>query len=111
VFALCVILVLWEAWLAPIRQGGSWLALKAIPLFLALPGVFSRNPYTAQWLSLLLPLYAAEGLVRAWTEPGRIRMLALAEVLLALVAFVAIIFAARARRNTLTHGADQNTPR
>lgn len=95
VLALCALLVLWEIWLAPIRLGGSWLALKALPLGLALPGLFRRRLYTRQWLSLLLPLYAAEGIVRAWTEPGRIRALALAEIVLALVAFVAIMAAAR----------------
>jgi uncharacterized membrane protein len=95
VLALCAMLVLWELWLAPIRDGGSWLALKALPLALALPGLFRRRPYTRQWLSLLLPLYAAEGIVRAWTEPGRIRALALAEIVLVFVAFVAIMVAAR----------------
>ena len=106
VLALCAILVLWEIWLAPIRQGGSWLALKALPLGLALPGLFRRRPYTRQWLSLLLPLYAAEGIVRAWTEPGRIRMLALTEIVLALAAFAAIMAAARAGRRTAAKGAD-----
>ena len=94
--ALCAILVLWEIWLAPIRQGGSWLALKALALASALPGLFRGRLYTRQWLSLLLPLYAAEGIVRAWTEPGRIRVLALAEIVFALVAFIAIMAAARA---------------
>lgn len=97
VLALCAMLVLWELWLAPIRDDGSWLALKALPLGLALPGLFRRRPYTRQWLSLLLPLYATEGIVRAWTEPGRIRVLALAEIALVFVAFVAIMVATRHR--------------
>jgi len=104
VLALCVILVLWEMWLAPIRPGGSWLALKVLPLALALPGLFRRVPYTRQWLSLLLPLYAAEGIVRAWTEPGRIRVLAIAEIVLAAVAFTAIMVAARRRRRAAAAG-------
>jgi type IV pilus assembly protein PilE len=95
VLALCAMLVLWEIWLAPIRHGGSWLALKALPLALALPGLFRGLPATRQRLSLLLPFYAAEGIVRAATEPGRIRVLALAEVALAVVAFVAIMVMAR----------------
>ena len=98
VLALCCVLVLWEIWLAPIRQGGSWLALKALPLALALPGLFGQRRYTRQWLSLLLPLYAAEGTVRAWTEPGRVRALAAAEIVLSLIAFVAILMLARSRR-------------
>lgn len=98
VLALAAILILWELWLAPIRQGGSWLALKALPLALALPGLFRQRLYTRQWLSLLLPLYAADGIVRAWTEPGRVRALAAAEIVLALVAFIAIMVVARSRR-------------
>ena len=95
---LCVIIILWELWLAPIREGGSWLALKAVPLALALPGLLRRTRYTRQWLSLLLPFYAAEGIVRAFSEPGRVRMLALTELLLAAIAFVAIMLLLRKRR-------------
>ncbi len=99
--ALCGLLVLWEMWLAPIRPGGSWLVLKAIPLCFALPGVFKRRAYTRQWLSLLLPLYLAEGIVRGWSEPGRIRALASAEIVLALIAFVMILVIARRLRREL----------
>ena len=91
VVALCVLLVLWEMWLAPARAGGSWLALKALPLALALPGLFRRARYTRQWLSLLLPFYAAEGIVRAFSEAGRVRVLAVAELLLALITFAALL--------------------
>ena len=104
VLALCALLLLWEAWLAPIRPGGSWLALKALPLALALPGLYHRLRYTRQWMSLLLPLYAAEGIVRAWTEPGRVRAFALAEIALALLAFVAIMAASRRRKDTAPGG-------
>ena len=105
VLALCAVLILWEAWLAPVRPGGSWLALKALPLALALPGLFQRRLYTRQWLSLLLPLYAAEGIVRAWSEPGRVRALAAAEIVLSLLAFVAILALARSRRSAAATGA------
>lgn len=98
VVAMCVLLVLWEMWLAPVREGGSWLALKALPLALALPGLFRRARYTRQWLSLLLPFYAAEGIVRAFSEAGRVRVFALAELLLAGVAFAAILILLRKPR-------------
>lgn len=110
VLALCAILVLWETWLAPIPQGGFWLALKAVPLGCALPGLFRRVPYTRQWLSLLLPLYAAEGIVRAWTEPGRVRVLALAEITLAVLAFVAIMAIARGGRHHPPRSAGCGSP-
>jgi len=89
--ALIGVLILWEAWLAPIRPGGSWLVVKAVPLCLALPGLMRRNLRTAQWLTLLLPPYLAEGVVRAWSDPGRVKAFASAEIVLAVIAFVAAI--------------------
>jgi uncharacterized membrane protein len=96
--ALAGLLVLWEAWLAPIRPGGSWLVLKAAPLIAALPGLARGRRYTAQWLSLLLPFYAAEGIVRAWSESGRVPLLAAAELALASGAFALTLLVARRRR-------------
>ena len=98
VLALAGLLVLWEVWLAPIRAGGSWLALKALPLALAVPGLRAGRTYTRQWLSLLLPFYLAEGIVRIASETGRVRLLAGAEILLALAAFGAILALARQAR-------------
>ena len=97
--ALIGVLILWEAWLAPVRAGGSWLVLKALPLALAVPGLLGRRVYTRQWLSLLLPLYAAEGIVRAWSEPGRIRALAAAEIVLAAIAFAMALVVLRRSRS------------
>ena len=96
--ALIGVLVIWEAWLAPVRPGGSWLVLKALPLAVAVPGLLARRVYTRQWLSLLFPLYVAEGVVRAWSEPGRVRALAAAEIVLALIAFVSTLAVLRRRR-------------
>ena len=91
VLCLFAVLVLWEMWLAPIRAGGSFLSLKALPLAIALPGLLRGNRYTRQWLSLLLPFYAAEGIIRAFSEPGRVRLLASVEIALAAAAFAAIV--------------------
>ena len=33
--ALIVLCVAWEAWLAPLRPGGSWMILKVVPLLAA----------------------------------------------------------------------------
>ena len=96
--ALAGLLVLWEAWLAPLRTGGSWLVLKALPLALALPGLARGRRYTAQWLSLLLPFYAAEGIVRAWSEAGRVPLLACGELALAVLAFALTLLVARRRK-------------
>ncbi len=44
--ALIALGLAWELWLAPLRPGGSWLALKVLPLTLALPGVLKLRMYT-----------------------------------------------------------------
>ena len=65
--ALAALCVAWELWWAPLRPGGSWLALKAVPLALPLAGLLKRRMYTYRWVSLLVWLYFTEGVVRAWT--------------------------------------------
>ena len=36
----------WELWLAPLRPGGSWLVLKALPLCIPLAGLLKNRMYT-----------------------------------------------------------------
>ncbi|WP_062606694.1 DUF2069 domain-containing protein [Caballeronia calidae] len=86
--ALIVLALLWELWLAPLRPGAWALALKALPLACALPGVARRNLYTLQWASMLVLLYLAEGVVRGMTDAGLSASLAWLEALLALAFFV-----------------------
>jgi uncharacterized membrane protein len=114
--ALIVLSLLWELWLAPLRPGGSALALKAIPLAFALRGTFRRNVYTLQWASMLVLLYLAEGIVRGMTDGGLSARLGWIEALLALVYFVcALAFVApfkraarAAKRQGIKAAADQN---
>lgn len=87
----------WELWLAPIQPGGSWLALKVLPLAAALPGVLSGRPYTVQWSTLLIWLYAAEGATRAYTDLGLGAWLAAAQFVLAVAYFAAAVAWLRAR--------------
>lgn len=69
--ALALLEISWELWLAPLRPGGSWLALKALPLLALWPGVARERTRAWQWTLLLLPWYFAEGVVRAFSEGGR----------------------------------------
>jgi uncharacterized membrane protein len=57
-------------WLAPLRPGGSWMALKVLPLLIPLRGVLKRDIYTLQWSSMLILLYFIEGSVRATSMSG-----------------------------------------
>ena len=94
--ALTFLCVAWELWLAPVRAGGSALALKALPLLLPLFGVLRGKRYTYQWSSMLVLAYFTEGVVRAWSERGPGRMLAVAEIVLSLSFFMAAVLYARA---------------
>jgi len=86
--ALIALSLAWELWLAPLRPGGSALALKAIPLLFALRGTLRRSVYTLQWASMLVLLYFAEGIVRGMTDGGLSARLGWLEALLALAFFV-----------------------
>jgi uncharacterized membrane protein len=97
--ALILLEVLWELLLAPVRPGGSWLALKALPLALLWLGLSRGVRRAGQWLSLLLPLYAAEALVRALTEVGRHRIVALTVLIVAVAAWGALLAALRKPRH------------
>jgi uncharacterized membrane protein len=93
--ALILLSVSWELWLAPLRPGGSLLALKALPLTLPIAGVFSGKRYTYQWSSMLILAYFAEGITRAWAERGTSQILALIETFLTLAFFAAAVSYAR----------------
>jgi uncharacterized membrane protein len=89
-FGLASLIVLglaWELWLAP--TGTGTLALKVLPLALCVVGLLRHRMYTFRVLSLLLWLYFMEGAVRAWSEAGMGRVLALIEVGLCLLLFAA----------------------
>jgi len=97
--ALILLCVAWELWLAPLRPGGSWLALKTLPLLAPLPGVLRGRVYTCQWALLLVPAYFTEGVVRAWSESGLAGQLASVEIALALAFFVSAIGHVRLNRH------------
>ena len=105
--ALIALTLAWEIWLAPLRPGGSLLALKALPLALPLGGVLSARRYSFQWSSLLILAYLLEGLVRCWSDESISRLLAFLEVALALAYLSAAISYVRASRRP--HGAGDGT--
>jgi uncharacterized membrane protein len=96
--ALIVLCLAWELWLAPLRPGGTLMALKALPLALPLGGVLSGRRYTYQWSSMLILAYFAEGVTRGWSETGASQKLALLEIALSLAYFAAAVSYARATK-------------
>jgi len=97
--ALILLCLAWELWLAPLRPGGSLLALKALPLALPLAGILGGKRYTYQWSSMLILVYLAEGVTRAWSERGTSQLLASMEILLSLLFFAAAVSYARLTRD------------
>ena len=101
--AACVGLIVlglaWELWLAPLRPGGSWLALKVLPLVRPAGRACCKNRmYTYRWVSLMVWLYFTEGVVRAWSDTNGVgQVLALVEVLLCLALFAACAWHVRLR--------------
>lgn len=88
----------WELWLAPIRPGGSLLALKTVPLLIPLFGVLHGKRYTFQWSSMFILLYFTEGVTRGWADTGLSRQMALGETALSLVYFAAVVAYSRLTR-------------
>ena len=97
VLGLIVLGLLWELGLAPLRPGGSWLALKVLPLCLPRAGLLKHRMYTYRWLSLMVWLYFIEGTVRATSDRAPSSWLAMVEVVLCLVLFIACTMHVRLR--------------
>jgi uncharacterized membrane protein len=93
--ALIVLGLAWELWLAP--TGNRSLALKVLPLALALTGLLKQRLYTYRWTSLLVWVYFAEGATRAASERGIGATLALLEAVLCLLLFAACVAHVRSR--------------
>jgi uncharacterized membrane protein len=107
---LIVLGLAWELWLAPLRPGGTLLALKVLPLCFPLTGLLKNRMYTYRWLSLMIWLYFTEGVVRAWGDTAPSNYCALLEVLLCVVLFVACAMHVRLRiRHAKNNPAPDNT--
>lgn len=96
--ALCVC---WELWLAPLKGGTGALALKALPLTLAIAGMLKHKLYTYRWMSLLIWLYFTEGVMRAMGDHGLSQALAGIEVTLSVALFTADALYVRLRLRVL----------
>jgi uncharacterized membrane protein len=106
VLALIALAMAWELYLAPLRPGGSWLVLKALPLCIPLAGLLKNRLYTYRWVSLVVWLYFIEGVVRAWSDKAPGNYLAMLEIVLCISLFVACTLHVRLRLGP--RGANKN---
>jgi uncharacterized membrane protein len=104
---LVVLGLLWELWLSPLRPGGTWLALKVLPLCIPIAGILKNRMYTYRWVSLVVWLYFIEGVVRAWSDKAPGNYLALVETILCLVLFTACTLHVRMRQRNAKVAAAQ----
>ena len=102
---LIILGLAWELLLAPLRPGGSWLALKVLPLCLPLAGLLKNRMYTYRWVSLLVWLYFTEGAVRAYSDAAPGNYLAMVEVFLCLTLFTACALHVRLRLKNVADAA------
>ena len=86
---LILLSLAWELWLAPLRPGGSWLVLKALPLCVPLAGLLKNRMYTYRWVTLVIWLYFAEGVIRMNGDRWPSNLFAGIEVALCLLLFAA----------------------
>lgn len=91
----------WELWLAPLKGGTGALALKVLPLTLAIAGMLKHRLYTYRWMSLLIWLYFTEGAMRATSDTGMSQALAGIEVTLSAALFTACAVYIRLRLRVL----------
>ena len=88
----------WEWFLAPLRSGGSWMVLKALPLVAILPSIVKGRRYTYQYSSMLILFYFTEGVMRLFDADALSRMCAGFEVLFSVIFFVACLIFCRNTR-------------
>ena len=103
VIGLVVLGLAWELAIAPTGHGS--LALKVLPLAFAVPGLLKWRLYTCRWLSLLVWLYVAEGLVRLRDATPHVPVMSALEIALALALFAACALQVRWRL-AAGHAAD-----
>ena len=104
---LVLLSLLWELWLAPLRPGGSWLVLKALPLCVPLAGLLKNRMYTYRWVSLVVWLYFAEGVIRLQGDTWPSNACAAVEILLCLMLFTASALHVRWRLRDAALAASQ----
>jgi uncharacterized membrane protein len=110
VLGLILLSLAWELFLAPLRPGGSWLVLKALPLCIPLAGLLKNRMYTYRWVSLVVWLYFIEGVVRAWSDQAPSNYLAMVEIVLCVTLFVACAAHVRLRQANARAQATAETP-
>ncbi|MBR0128273.1 MAG: DUF2069 domain-containing protein [Neisseriaceae bacterium] len=100
-FALMILILLWEWKIAPLRSGGSWLMAKALPLSLFVSGCLKGRIRTMQKLSLLIPFYMAEAIMRLTDLSHISKICAAFELIFSISLFISVLLFIRTRRSEI----------
>lgn len=101
--ALLLMGLAWEIWLAPLRSGGSWWALKVLPLCAPISGMLKARVYTFQYTSMLVLPYFAEAVMRLFDANVVSRWCAAMSLLASVSLFVACLAYVRGIRKGAVH--------
>lgn len=105
---LVLLHLLRELWLAPTGRG-TLIVLTVPPLLLCVRGLWLHRMYTFRWLSLLIWLYVALAALRATTETGLPRTLAVLELLLCGLLFtICVLYIRRRQHNAAARRATEH---
>ncbi|MBO7080768.1 MAG: DUF2069 domain-containing protein [Neisseriaceae bacterium] len=96
--ALIVLCFLWEWKIAPIRENGSWLLLKVLPLCIPFSGCLKGKKYTFQYSTLLIVFYLLEGVMRLTDRLLASQICAALEMVLSLSFFIFCLLFIRSLR-------------
>jgi len=99
--ALIALGLAWELVLAPLPGGTGALAIKVLPLCLAVLGMARHRMYTFRWMSLLIWLYFTEGVVRGTGDSGVSQVCAWIEIALSTGLFIGCSVYVRLRLKVL----------
>ena len=99
-----------ELYLAPLKPGGSLLALKVLPLIFLLPGLFKGKFRSLQALCMLILIYTAEGFVRAMSDPPAVRIWGWVGALLSTAIFLGTMWIARSVKQAKKNELAVNPP-
>ncbi len=103
--ALIVLGLAWETVLAPLRPGGSLLALKVLPLLFVLPAFWKGRIRHFQLWSMLILAYLCEGVVRGMSDGGLSSLLGWVAAALAAAIYLAILRYVTLRRRAAAAAA------
>lgn len=111
-FCLIGQLLVWHFKVLPIDipTAVTMSSVLLLPLLLAGPGLFRGKTYTYKWMSLVVWLWLAHGVMETWThiQTPSLAIIAALEPILALCLFMGLVAFLKTQRRLLTPNAQNS---